>query len=75
MWVKVLPAKPHHLSSMPETHVVKGENQFLQLGLWCEYKQFKINVLKKIKVPNVMWEKVYRKQEEGADRKSTQSRL
>lgn len=33
-WVKVLAAKPKYLSSIPETHMMKGKNQGIQIVLW-----------------------------------------
>lgn len=38
--------------------------------VWIQTVQNKYKQFKKKKVPNVMWEKVYREQEESADRKS-----
>ena len=32
-WVKVLAAEKDNLSSVPRTHVVEGENRFLQVFL------------------------------------------
>lgn len=64
LWVQVLSAKPNHLSSIPETHVVKGENQFLVWIQTIQNKCFKNNQGTKCNVG-----KVHRKQE-GADRRS-----